>query len=142
MGQTLGERLNNPGNIERNHIVWDGQDTTYRGRFCKFTYPVFGLRAMAILLWTYWSRRGLKTPRKIINRYAPPSENNTQKYIDDVCAKLSCWPDQEIDLTQQNRMIDLMRAMVHKEQGRVIYPDDIFIQATLLASAYEEARTK
>lgn len=53
--------------------------------FCQFQSLAFGLRAGMILLRTYIQNHGCNTVSKIINRFAPPSENNTQAYISFVC---------------------------------------------------------
>lgn len=76
---------NNPFNIrysKKNH--WIGQKGQKRG-FCEFDNLAHGVRAAYVLLTNY-IRRGVDTPRKIISRYAPPSENPTQSYINYVCS--------------------------------------------------------
>lgn len=75
---------NNPFNIrysKRNH--WQGQIGQMRG-FCEFEDLKFGIRACFVLLQNY-IRKGIDTPRKIINRFAPPVENPTGSYIRFVC---------------------------------------------------------
>lgn len=90
MTQPRGIRNNNPGNI-RWGADWQGlkkdgklQDPS----FCVFKSPVWGIRALAKLLKNYQRLYGLNTPRKIINRYAPPNENQTQAYIQSVAHQL------------------------------------------------------
>lgn len=58
---------------------WRGQIGREKG-FCKFSDPMYGLRAAAILLCRY-VRQGDNTVDKIISRWAPPSENATDVYI-------------------------------------------------------------
>lgn len=75
----------NPFNIRYSKCnPWKGQIGSYRG-FCKFEDVQFGLRAGLIILRNY-IRQGFNTPEKIINRYAPPSENDTFNYIKYVCS--------------------------------------------------------
>lgn len=77
---TLGKRCCNPLNIrynEKNH--WRGQIGSYKG-FCCFDCFESGFRAALILLRNY-VRFGVNTPRKIISRWAPSNENDTESYI-------------------------------------------------------------
>src|SRR5207248_4673070 len=81
-------RNNNPGNIGRTHIAWEGLATPdemtpeqqEETRFAVFSAPEWGFRALARDLHSKWVR-GLDTIRKIITVYAPPSENDTEAYI-------------------------------------------------------------
>ena len=70
---TRGYRNRNPGNIE--HVPankWQGlAEPPSDGRFCRFTSHEFGIRALAALLVTYQDRHKLRTPRAIIERWAP-----------------------------------------------------------------------
>lgn len=76
-----GVRNNNPGNIEdgpfaRSLPGYVGSD----GRFAIFETPEAGAQAAPRLLQSYIAR-GFDTPAEIINRWAPPSDNNpTQAY--------------------------------------------------------------
>lgn len=84
-----GIRNNNPGNIEDGPFAqslpgYKGSD----GRFAIFETPQDGVNAGAQLLGSY-ARRGLTTPAEIINRWAPPSDNNpTQAYAQYVAQRL------------------------------------------------------
>lgn len=71
-----GVRNNNPGNIEdgpfaRSLPGYAGSD----GRFARFDSPEAGGQAKTQLIGSY-VRRGFDTPMEIINRWAPPSDNN------------------------------------------------------------------
>lgn len=80
----LGIRLNNPGNIRYNaHNRFIGLCGQENG-FCKFESRVYGIRACYVVVRNY-IRRGIVCPASIIARYAPPSENNTDRYIKFVC---------------------------------------------------------
>lgn len=76
-----GIRNNNPGNIEDSPFArslpgYAGSD----GRFARFDSPEAGGQAKARLIGSY-IRRGYDTPMEIINRWAPPSDNNpTDQY--------------------------------------------------------------
>lgn len=83
--QTLGIRNNNPLNIRYSkHVHWKGQTGVKKG-FCTFESMKLGYRAGILLLCNYYNR-GYDTIHKIINRFAPPTENNTQAYIKYVSA--------------------------------------------------------
>lgn len=84
MNTPRGIRNNNPGNI-RWGSDWKGLKKDGKQQdpsFCVFETPEYGIRALAKLLQNYQLLYGLNTPRKIINRYAPPTENETVSYID------------------------------------------------------------
>lgn len=71
---------NNPGNIRYSASNnWQGQKGQ-SGGFVVFDNVANGLRAMVKLLATYRSI-GVNSIAEIVNRYAPPTENNTASYI-------------------------------------------------------------
>jgi hypothetical protein len=51
-----------------------------------FSSPKYGIRALSKILLTYRSY-GLTNIYSIINRYAPPSENNTENYKEFISAR-------------------------------------------------------
>jgi hypothetical protein len=79
-----GIRNNNPGNIKISSSNWAGkvpiEDNT-DGVFEQFTHISYGIRAALILLKKYYREYGLKTIRGIVNRWAPPTENETNIYV-------------------------------------------------------------
>lgn len=86
-----GIRNNNPLNI-RKGARWLGQWYYPTDKeFCEFQTMAYGFRAAFRTLITYYTKHDCKTLEKIINRWAPPSENNTFSYIQHVkkCAKIS-----------------------------------------------------
>lgn len=95
----IGIRLNNPGNIRYNeHNRFLGLVGKENG-FCKFESPVYGVRAVCVVLRNYM-RRNIRTISAIIDRYAPASDgNNTTAYIDYVSKRLAhaINPDAEKD---------------------------------------------
>lgn len=76
-------QFNNPFNIRYNAANnWQGQTGKTERGFVKFDTLSNGLRAGLKLLNTYVNGHNLNTVSKIINRYAPPSDNNpTENYI-------------------------------------------------------------
>ena len=77
---TLAEQTNNPLNIRYNPANrWQGQTGELKG-FCVFRSQAYGIRAGYKLLVNY-IKNGHNTLEKIISRWAPPTENNTENYI-------------------------------------------------------------
>lgn len=118
---TRGERNNNPGNIRLSSASWQGKTQGADAAFETFISPEYGIRALAVLLRTYQTKYGLRTVRQIINRWAPPSENNTLAYIRAVATEMGVTPDQVIDLNNPDTLGTLCAAIIHHENGRVIY---------------------
>jgi len=82
-----GIRNQNPLNIRRTgNDKWQGlSERQQDSEFCQFRSLVWGWRAAFHLLTrTYYKKYGLDTIRKIISRWAPPKENHTQRYIENV----------------------------------------------------------
>ena len=89
--QSRGIRNNNPGNLRLSNEKWEGKISNEQntdGAFEQFTTFAFGVRALILLLRNY-IRGGRDTIRKIINSYAPASDNNdTERYISFVVNRL------------------------------------------------------
>lgn len=79
---TRGIRNNNPANIRRSASKWLGLSKIHSDKhFCQFTEMAYGIRAFFILMRTYRYRYNCKTPRAILTRFAPASENNLDAYL-------------------------------------------------------------
>lgn len=84
--------INNPFNIRHNgQNHWLGLNGSTCG-FCNFDSLDYGIRAACILIMKSYRKKNILTISEIIHRFAPPSENNTDKYVDFVCSKLGCFP--------------------------------------------------
>lgn len=118
-----GIRNNNPGNLEYSKTnPWVGQ-TGDDGRFAKFETPEHGIRALGRNLLSY-QRQGIDTVSDIINRWAPPSDNNnTDAYIKAVCAKLGVTADQQLDASNPDTLKALCAAIIQHENGSQPYSD-------------------
>ena len=133
MAQTRGERNSNPGNIERNATKWKGMSPDQSGdkRFVVFTSSVWGIRALARLLLTYSTLypqdtpRDIDTVREIINRWAPPVENNTSAYVAAVAKECGVGPDDQIDIANEGTMKRIVTAIIRHENGRVSYSEEL-----------------
>ena len=78
-----GLRNNNPLNIRHNADIFQGETKGNDTSFKTFETMPYGYRAAFVTLATYLSR-GCNTIEKIISRWAPPNENDTEKYIANV----------------------------------------------------------
>lgn len=119
MTLSRGIRNNNAGNI-RWGSNWQGlvpQEKRTDKDFCQFIQPVYGLRAIVKLIFTYRDKYGLNTIESIINRYAPINENNTKGYIQRVCDKLGVGPNEPIELTDKVLAL-LIRAICGVENNK------------------------
>ena len=133
--QTLGEASHNPGNLRWNpRIAWNGEaDPAKDGRgYCIFTDDLHGIRALARDLYTKWAR-GLRTVKAIIEVYAPPSENDTEAYIADVCQRLGVSGDTLLDLSRPGNLNALVRAIIIHENGRCAYTSALIAKAVSMA---------
>lgn len=124
-----GVRNNNPGNIDRNATKWQGMaEKQTDARFVVFTAPEWGIRAIARTLLTYQNTHGLDTVRKIINRWAPPVENDTGAYVNAVAASVGVQPNDVIDVDGVGVMLPLVRAIIHHENGYDPYADSVILE--------------
>ena len=116
-----GIRNNNPGNLRESpgdKTTWVGERSTNDDPiFEEFESPVFGIRALALVLLNYQRKHGLNNVEQIINRWAPPSENNTKAYAKRVANALGVGLRQPLDLRQQSTLIALTRAIIRNENG-------------------------
>ena len=94
---TLADRNNNPGNIRDGTFAKSqpGYAGSNKG-FAVFASVQDGFNAQVKLLRSYYDR-GIDTVSKVINRYAPSSENNTGAYINDVSSALGINPNATLD---------------------------------------------
>lgn len=109
----IGLRNNNPGNI-RPGSPWQGMVGT-NNNFVVFSNMTYGLRALGIDISNKYFR-GLNTITKIISVYAPPSENNTNAYINAVSGSTGIGANQEISLTK-DVLKKMIRAIITHENG-------------------------
>ena len=85
-----GLRNCTPLNIRRSKDQWKGLLKEQNDKsFYQFKAMEWGYRAAFRLLRTYRVKYKRTSVRTIIERWAPPNENNTQVYIDRVCQETS-----------------------------------------------------
>ena len=116
-----GIRNNNPLNIRRCKDQWKGLRAQQTDpSFCQFESLEYGWRAAFYLLTrTYYHKYRLYTIRMIINKWAPPNENQTLKYIENVCRLTGIGLDEPIGIPsdQPERWMAVGMAMAIQENG-------------------------
>ena len=121
-----GLRNNNPGNIRKNNIIYQGEIVPSEDEsFKQFSSMAYGYRAMFVLLDTYSRRYGLCTIRQMLNRYAPPTENFTEGYVRFVADYAGVMPDEVIDTRSEKDMIPIVAAMSKIENGVAANIEDV-----------------
>lgn len=129
---TRGEQNNNPGNIR--HVtgtVWVGASPTQTdSAFVQFTDVVYGIRAIVRIMRAY-ENEGIQTVGEAIDRWAPPNENNSNAYVQDVCNRCAVQPTDILSL--DSIMQDLVEAIIWHENGECIYTDAQVSQGIALA---------
>lgn len=132
MTESRGLRIGNPGNIRRGPSIWRGQSKIQSDPlFVTFDDPKWGIRAIVKIMRTYKSQ-GVHTIEQVINRYAPPSENNTEAYVAAVCAECSVHPTDDVDLDEIMPL--LVKAIIWHEQGCCPFADSQIAEGIELAS--------
>lgn len=127
-----GERNNNPGNI-RHGSKWQGLSAQQTDKdFCQFVSPEYGIRAIYKLLQTYQHKYELNTVESIIDRYAPPNENNTAGYINRAAKDIGVSVNESINVSSKPVAIALATAIVGVELGYQPYSQKVFEDAWLL----------
>jgi len=131
-GLPLGLRINNPGNI-RPGAGFIGETGEQSG-YAQFESPQTGLRALARLLNTYGTQYDINTPRELLSRYAPKSDNpeSFENYLKYFEQETGIAPDQEFDLVGQRETV--MPAIVGFEQGQQPYSEQDYSMAIEAAS--------
>lgn len=126
MGISRGIADNNPFDLRYvPRMLWAGLATPPvddKG-YCVFerhsdANPAFwGLRAGFRDLYTKWSIDKLLTIEAIVTPFAPPSENDTESYIQLVCAKTGWARDAPLDLHAPGNLKKLGLPFLIEEQG-------------------------
>ena len=115
---TRGIRNNNPLNIEKGDD-WDNLsvDQSADTRFAVFDDAEHGIRAAARILSTYQNDHGLNTVSGMINRWAPPAENDTPAYIRNVAAGVGVTAEESIVIGNNVATKNMIKAMMKQENG-------------------------
>ena len=121
MARRKVHKKNNPLNIRRTKDQWQGMKKEQTDpAFCQFENLVYGWRAaFRLLTRTYYHTYRLFTIRAIVNKWAPPNENNTRAYVENVSRLTGIDPDEPLGIPSDKpgRWIALGAAMAIQENG-------------------------
>ncbi|MBQ2787177.1 MAG: structural protein P5 [Bacteroidaceae bacterium] len=126
MKNTRGLRNNNPLNIKRNNTAWKGLSAIQSDKiFFSFVAPEWGYRAAFITLRNYRKKHRLQTIAQWIERWAPPTENNTKAYVDCVCKRSGRKSDFVPHIYNKEQMCAIVSAMSYMENGVPAIASDV-----------------
>ena len=116
---TRGLRNCNPLNIRRvAGPEWIGQASRQTDRkYVRFDSIEWGIRAACCILRTYARRYKATCVRDIVRRWAPPLENLTEIYIQNVCYWTGFTLNQDLTESDWPRLIS---AMARQECGVIL----------------------
>ena len=124
MARGLNNR--NPGNIRQSKGRYKGEVRPSRDpAFKQFETMAWGYRAIFVLLHTYRTRHGLRTIAAMIARWAPPSENKTERYIRTVSRRSGIPADRPLDTRDRRTMIPIAAAISFVENGTAADMHDV-----------------
>lgn len=153
-----GVRNNNPLNIRRGKTPWVGEvqyiervatdksgneckTREYDRSFCQFSELKYGWRAAFYILRKYIEKYQCNTIEKIINRWAPPSENNTVNYIALVCRYAGIKRNEVVDFSDYVLMRSIVEGMCVAENGAEYCITDKIEWVVACSAGYRMAAT-
>lgn len=128
-----GIRNNNPGNLNFAGQAGATKEGGAGGRFARFSSMESGVAALVKQIGLYVGR-GKNTIRKILETYAPSSENNTGAYISAVSRALGISADEPLDLDNANQVMGLVKAIANHENGGAYLSDEDVLAGYNLAA--------
>ncbi len=122
-----GLRNRNPLNIRHGMSHWVGMSTLQTDPdFVQFRHVRYGYRAAFVLLNVYITRHGCNTLRKIVQRWAPPSDgNDTESYLRHVVRNTELEADEPLHAQDARQMVPVVCAMSLVENGRPARLNDV-----------------
>ncbi len=131
-----GIRNHNPGNI-RHGAKWQGlaarhemtNEQKREREFAVFRSPEWGIRAIVKIIQTYERKYSIDTVRGIIERWAPPFENDTGSYIARVANDVGAGPDEPLNLADSSVLMALIKSIINHENAN----EQPYSDATILA---------
>ena len=127
-----GLRNHNPLNIRKGN-EWQGESKGNDNEFETFINDAYGLRAGLIIIRKYIKVHHCDTIAKIITRWAPPTENNTEAYIRTVSQRCGIPAHERVVFSDSYRICQIVKAMCFVESR--FEPSD-----RLLSTAYDMAK--
>lgn len=125
-GAARGIRNNNPLNLG----YVPGQaglvaGTPSDGRFGRYQTMADGVAAAERQLMRYQVRDHLNTVRQMVSKWAPPGENDTNSYVQQVAKAMGVDADAPVSLNNQATAASMIGAMAKRETGRSIDTDTL-----------------
>lgn len=115
---TRGYKNNNPLNMRHDNDKWQGEVVPSQdAAFKQFKSMAWGYRAAFKLLHNYQKNNGCRILSDFINRWAPPSENNTSAYVSTVAKRAGISDVSQIDTMDGDTMRAVVSAMSYVENG-------------------------
>ena len=114
-----GVRNLNPGNIRITKSAWQGKIPVAQntdGAFEQFESMEYGLRALMKLIVNYMRKYRFATIRQIIDRWAPPVENDTGAYVNAVAKRVGLSADEKL-VPDQATVSKICEAICFHENG-------------------------
>lgn len=132
-GEPRGIRNNNPGNIKLSGDNWQGLSSVQPDpTFFTFTEAKWGIRAISVIMRVYRDTHNIYTIEDIVNRYAPPSENETNSYVGFVENETGIPRDQILTYNDTEKLLITM-AIIKFENGVQPYSAEEILEAINLA---------
>ena len=142
-----GIRNRNPGNLDFNPAAfvrdpWVGElglEQHPNPRFTTFDTARHGIRALCKILLTYHRHRRaadgsqIDTVQEIVDRWAPPIENDTDAYAAQVRDALDVERDQVINPEDPTTLMRLAAAIIRHENGTQPYGEDTLRAGAVMA---------
>jgi len=120
-----GLRNNNPLNIRLSVETFQGEIYPSADKsFKQFQTAAYGYRAAFVILGTYLGR-GLNTIEKIVQAWAPESENNTKAYVEQVEKRSLVKRDKVLTANDGEDYVKIVIAMSRVENGIAANPADV-----------------
>lgn len=128
-----GLRHNNPGNIRINSDLFQGEIRPSKDKsFKQFETMAYGYRSVFRILSNYHKNYGLDTIRKMIGRWAPENENDTDAYVKAVSDYAGIPADDPININDREQKIRIVAGMSKVENGREAEMSDVIAGWNLL----------
>lgn len=128
-----GYRNNNPGNIRINSDLFQGEIRPSKDKsFKQFETMAYGYRAVFRILSNYYRNYKLDTIRKMIGRWAPENENDTDAYVKAVSGYAGIPADDPININDREQMTRIVAGMSKVENGREADMSDVIAGWNLL----------
>lgn len=113
-----GIRNCNPLNIRLSNDKWQGMRKQQTDPdFVQFESTVYGYRAAFKILFTYINKYSCNTIGKMIHRFAPTNENDTEAYVRFISVKSGIGIDEEISRGDFISLKKIVYFMTYYENG-------------------------